>query len=172
MYFYPSSSEPVSNYQNPSLAWLGFCITVEPFQWDTSIQGTLPFRGQKIWPGKCSHNLCICYLLSEGAPLFKKRGHFKPRFSLYSGDTLAFKTWPTTNRFDTSKSTLITTSLKSTFCTCGNSTHNIAQFASCSCFDCSRFWDSIKNIYFLCLLIINNPQPNLHSGETCLGPEN
>ena len=157
MYFYPSSSEPVSNYQNPSLAWLGFCITVEPFQWDTSNQGTLPFRGQKIWSRKNVRIIFVPVTSTEGAPLFRRKGHFKPRFSLYSGDTLAFKTWPRTNRFDTSKSTLITTSLKSTFCTCGNSTHNIAQFASCSCFDCSRFWDRIKNIYFLCLLIINNP---------------
>ena len=154
MYFYPSSAEPVSNYQNPSLAWLGFCITVEPFQWDTSIQGTLPFRGQKIWSWKNVRIIFVSVTSTEGAPLFRRN---KLRFNLYLGDTLAFKTWPRTNRFDTSKSTLITTSLKSTFCTCGNSTHNIAQFASCSCFDCSRFWDRIKNIYFLCLLIINNP---------------
>ena len=129
MYFYPSSSEPVSNYQNPRFAWLGFCITVEPFQWDTSNQGTLPFRGQKIWSRKNVRIIFVSVTSTEGAPLFGRKEHFKPRFSLYSGDTLAFTTWPTTNRVDTSKSTLITISLKSTFYTCGNSTHNIAEIS-------------------------------------------
>ena len=37
--------------------------TVEPLHWDTSIQGTPPFKGHKnLVPEKCSHNLCICYL--------------------------------------------------------------------------------------------------------------
>ena len=161
MYFYPSSSEPVSNYQNPSLAWLGLAFVL---QWNLSNgtpsnQGTLPFRGQKIWSRKNVRIIFVSVTSTEGAPLFRRKEQFKPRFSLYSGDTLAFKTWPTTNRVDTSKSTLITTSLKSTICTCENSTHNIAYFALCSCFDYSRFWGRIKNIYFLCLLILTNLSP-------------
>ena len=37
--------------------------TVEPLHWDTSIQGTPPFKGHKnLVPEKCSHNLCNCYL--------------------------------------------------------------------------------------------------------------
>ena len=44
--------------------------TVEPLFWNTSIQGTPPFRGHKIWPGKNVHqqqfiqfssNLRLCY---------------------------------------------------------------------------------------------------------------
>ena len=126
-------------------------------------QGTLPFRGQKIWSRKNVRIIFVSVTSTEGAPLFRRKGHFKLRFSLYSGDILAFKTWPTTNRVDTSKSTLITISLKSTFCTCGNSTHNIAEiswswlfFALCSCFACSRFWGRIKNIY--CIYSINRPR--------------
>ena len=43
---------------------------VEPLFWDTSIQGTPPFRGHKIWPRKnvqqqqfiqLSNNLRLCY---------------------------------------------------------------------------------------------------------------
>ena len=37
--------------------------TVEPLHWDTSVQGTPPFKGHKnLVPEKCSHNLCNCYL--------------------------------------------------------------------------------------------------------------
>ena len=126
-------------------------------------KGTFPFRGQKIWSRKNVRIIFASVTSTEGAPVFRRKGHFKPRFSLYSGDTLAFKTWPTTNRVDTSKSTLMTISLKSTFCTCGNSTHNIAEislswffFALYSCFACSRFWGRIKNIY--CIYSINRPR--------------
>ena len=44
--------------------------TVEPLFWNTSIQGTPPFRGHKIWPRKnvqqqqfiqLSSNLRLCY---------------------------------------------------------------------------------------------------------------
>ena len=114
------------------------------------------FRLTCVTEKRCclSSLIFVSVISTEGAPLFRRKEQFKPRFSLYSGDTLAFKTWPTTNRVDTSKSTLITISLKSTFCTCGNSTHNIAEislswffFALCSCFDCSRFWGRIKSIY-------------------------
>ena len=34
---------------------------------------------------------------------------------------------------------------------------------------CSRFWDRIKKfIYLLCLLIVNKPRDNLHSGDTSI----
>ena len=37
--------------------------------------------------------------------------------------------------------------------------------------DCSRFQGRIKEKYFSFLVIINKPQPKLHSGDSCLGPE-
>ena len=39
------------------------------------------------------------------------------------------------------------------------------------CNDCRRFRGRIKEKYFICWFIINKPQPNLLSGDTCLGPE-
>ena len=32
--------------------------------------------------------------------------------------------------------------------------------------DYSRFWGRTKEKYFICLLVINKPQPNLHSGDS------
>ena len=40
-------------------------ITVDPFLWDTSIQGTPPFRGHKICPQKNVH-IIFHYLLPQG----------------------------------------------------------------------------------------------------------
>ena len=68
-----------------------------------------------------------------------------------------------------------------TYCTCGSSTHNIAEISK-SWFlihiylaawnnGCSRFRGRTKGILFICWLIINKLQPNLHSWDTCLGPE-
>ena len=67
-----------------------------------------------------------------------------------------------------------------TNCTCGSSTHNIAEISK-SWFliyylaawnnGCSRFWGRTKGILFICWLIINKLQPNFHSWNTCLGPE-
>ena len=37
--------------------------------------------------------------------------------------------------------------------------------------DCSRFRGKIREKYFICRLIINKAHPNLHSGDTFLGPE-
>ena len=39
------------------------------------------------------------------------------------------------------------------------------------CNDRRRFRGRIKEKYFICCFIINKPQPNLLSGDTCLGPE-
>ena len=47
--------------------------TVEPFLWDTSIQGTPPsFRGHKIWLQK---NVHINFTSIEGTPLLRGEGH-------------------------------------------------------------------------------------------------
>ena len=37
--------------------------------------------------------------------------------------------------------------------------------------DCSKFWGRIKEKYFICRSVINNPLHNLHSGDTFLGPK-
>ena len=67
-----------------------------------------------------------------------------------------------------------------TYCTCGSSTPNIAEISK-SWFlihylaawnnGCSRFRGRTKGILFICWLIINKLQPNVHSWNTCLGPE-
>ena len=67
-----------------------------------------------------------------------------------------------------------------TYCTCGSSTHNIAEISK-SWFlihylaawnnGCSRFRGRTKGILFICWLIINKLQPNIPSWNTCLGPE-
>ena len=72
--------------------------------------------------------------------------------------------------------------------TCGNATHHNAARDKVNLVflhivylleinNCSRSRDKIKEKYFICWLIINKPQPNLHlelhlySGDTFLGPE-
>ena len=57
------------------------------------------------------------------------------------------------------------------FCTCGNSTHNIAEidfihFLAARNNDCGRLRSRIKEKYVFCWLVINKPQPNLHLGDT------
>ena len=47
--------------------------------------------------------------------------------------------------------------------------HTLSGYMKCN--DCRRFRGRIKEKYFICWFIINKPQPNLHSGDTCLGPE-
>ena len=42
--------------------------TVEPLLWDTSIQGSPPFRGHKIWSRKNVHIIFVSILSSEGTP--------------------------------------------------------------------------------------------------------
>ena len=115
---------------------------VEPLLWDTSIQGSTPFRGQKIWPWENSHIIFVFVTSIEGTPLFRGWGHFfwvpKPEFYLHSGDTLALKTWLTTMRVDFFCCTLVTMliafmnwtiSLKSMYCTSVNWTYNVAEMS-------------------------------------------
>ena len=68
---------------------------MEPLLWGTSVQGTPPFRGHKIWknlPGKIPHIIFVSVTSVEGTPLFRGNGQFfwvtKPRFNLHLGDTL------------------------------------------------------------------------------------
>ena len=51
-------------------------ITVEPLLWDTSIQVTPPFGGQKIWSPKNVHIISVFVTSIEGKPLFRGKGHF------------------------------------------------------------------------------------------------
>ena len=49
---------------------------VEPLLWDTSIQGTPPFRGHKIWSRKNVHIIFVSVTSVVGAPLFRGKGNF------------------------------------------------------------------------------------------------
>ena len=69
--------------------------------------------------------------------------------------------------------------LKSLHCSCGNSVHNIGEKSIKNFFNtlfsCLKQWlqqiprqKSVKQKYFIRWLIINEPQPNLHSGDTSI----
>ena len=86
----------------------------------------------KFGPGKCSHNLCIFYLYWGDPSIQGKRAIF---LGPEHGHLIALKRWLTTKIVDNFKSLLDTmatafktrsVSLTSMYCTCGNSTHNIA----------------------------------------------
>ena len=65
--------------------------TVEPLLWDTSIQGSPPFRGHKIWSRKNVHMIFVSIPSSVGTPLFRGKAHIfwvpKPGVNLHSEDT-------------------------------------------------------------------------------------
>ena len=117
LYFYPSSltTTRAENWTSFELSKSTLGLAWLLYYSGTSRLGHLHSGDKKFGTGKISHNLCISPL--KGHLCSGERAIFflvpKPRFSLYSGKTLAFITWPTTNRVDTSKSTLITISLKS-----------------------------------------------------------
>ena len=83
--------------------------TMEPLLWDTSIQGTSPFRGHKIWSQKNALIIFVLVTTIDGTPLFRGKGHIlwvlKLGFTLHSGDTLTFKRWLTTERIHILKRT-------------------------------------------------------------------
>ena len=57
--------------------------TLEPLLWDTSVQGTPPFSGHKIWSWKNVHIIFVQSVSSiEGTPLFRGKGHFLKRWGL------------------------------------------------------------------------------------------
>ena len=115
--------------------------TFETLLWDTSIKGTPPFSGHKIWSRKYFHIIFVFVTSFEGIPLIRGDQHFfwlpKPGFNLHWGDTLAIKKWLTTKIDDRFKCSLISqwrqfsklerSHLKSMYCTCKNPTHNIAE---------------------------------------------
>ena len=115
---------------------------VEPIPWDTSIQGTPPFRGHKIWSWKnCNYIIFVPVTSTEGTTLFKGKEHFSGspnQFNLCSGNALALLTWLTTKGFDKFKCTLVkmmtafrtwTISLKSMVFTHANAIHNITEIS-------------------------------------------
>ena len=69
--------------------------TVEPLLWDTSVQGTSPFRGDKIWSRKNVHIIFEFVNSVVGTPPFRGKGHFfwvpKPGLNLHTKDSLALK---------------------------------------------------------------------------------
>ena len=110
---------------------------VEPLLWDTSIQGP-----QNLVPEKCSHTLSILYSCIEGTPLCRGKNTFSTESILMGFTSLqetpikALKKRQITkivDKFKCSQDTMATAfktrtvSLKSMYCTCGNSTHSIAE---------------------------------------------
>ena len=84
---------------------------MEPVLWDTSIQGTPPFRGHKIWSWKnCNYIIFVPVTSTEGTTLFKGKEHFSGtpnQCNLRSGKAIALLTWLTTKGFDKFKCTLV-----------------------------------------------------------------
>ena len=82
----------------------------------SSIQGTPPFRGYKIWPGKkYSHHLCIRYLywrdtsISGGRETFSgSRNLVKSTSIERTSYTFVIKKWRTKEFVDTLKRSLVT----------------------------------------------------------------
>ena len=114
-----------------------------PLIWDTSIQETPQSRGHKIWSAKNVHTIFVFVMSIEGTlPLFRGKGHFFwvliPGFNFHSGETLAIKLWLTIKVVDKFKCSLLQkwqlskrelTWLKSMYCTCGKSTHDIEEIS-------------------------------------------
>ena len=148
----------------------------EPLLWYTAIQGTPPFRGHKIWLWKNVYIIFVFFTSIEGTPLFRGKGHYlwvpKPRVNLHWGYTLPLKKWLTTKITDNFKCTLVKN---------GDSFQSM-QYLS----DLLHLWEFktqhhrynlimiflyliylveiMTEKYFICWLIINNPQPNIHEG--------
>ena len=120
-----------------------YCLTtVEPLLWNTFIQRSPLFKGRKLRSRKNVHMIFVFVTSIEGTPLFRGKGHLfwvpKLGFNLHSGDTLALEKWLTTKSVDKFKCTparmtaAFTTwsiSLKSIYCTCCNSTYNVAEIS-------------------------------------------
>ena len=160
-----------------------------PLIWDTSIQETPQSRGHKIWSLKNVHIIFVFPMSIEGTlPLFRGKRHFfwvlKPGFNFHSGETLAIKLWLTTKIVDKFKCSLVTivtafktwiNSLKSMYCTCGNSIHSIVDDLAAWSNDCSRFrslreqmpYSVLIKIFYL-LVNYQQPQPSLHLGDTSI----
>ena len=80
-----------------------------PLLWNTSNQGTPPFRAHRTW--KNVVKIFVFVTSIEGTPLFRGKEDFfwvpKPGFNLHSADTLKLKTWLTIKRVDKFKCTLV-----------------------------------------------------------------
>ena len=133
-----------SSLRVPKAVSLTCTVTIldkEQLQWNLSFE-TPPFRGHKIWSRENVHLIFVFVTSIEGTPLFRGKGHLfwvpKLGFNLHSGDTLALEKWLTTKSVDKFKCTparmtaALTTwsiSLKSIYCTCCNSTYNVAEIS-------------------------------------------
>ena len=140
--------------------------------------------------GKCSQNLCTCYLYWRDTSIWGK-GHFlwvsKPAFNLPPGNTLVLKKRLTTKRVDKFHSSLV--KMASEFYRMSyltkidvlnlwefNAQHHrfnygiiFLHFLAAWSNDCSTFWGTIKEKCIICWFNIYKLQLNLHSGDTCLG---
>ena len=156
---YATEKELERGMDSPFPTQLTSTVSIQ-LQWNLSF-GTSPFRGHKIWSQKNVHLIFVFVTSIEGTPLFRGKGHVfwvpKLGFNLHSGGTLALEKWLTTKSVDkfkctparmTTAFTTWSTSLKSIYCTCGNSTNNVAEISSswfCIHYlaawnnDCSRF---------------------------------
>ena len=141
-------------------------------QWNLSF-GTPLFKRQglhsgdtkiNLVPEKSSHNLCILFPLFKGHLYSGERDNFSRSRNLgltsFQGTPWHSKSdWSqeesTSLRIPSGAFTYWTIWLKSMYCTCVN----------------SRYVTEISWRLFLCCLcwlIINKPQPNLHSGDTSI----
>ena len=140
--------------------------------------------------GKCSQNLCTCYLYWRDTSIWGK-DHFlwvsKPAFNLPSGNTLVLKKRLTTKRVDKFHSSLV--KMASEFYRMSyltkidvlnlwefNAQHHrfnygiiFLYFLAAWSNDCSTFWGTIKEKCIICWFNIYKLQLNLHLGDTCLG---
>ena len=140
--------------------------------------------------GKCSQNLCTCYLYWRDTSIWCK-GHFlwvsKPPFNLPSGNTLVLKKRLTTKRVDKFHSSLV--KMASEFYRMSyltkidvlnlwefNAQHHrfnygiiFLHFLAAWSNDWGTFWGTIKEKCIICWFNIYKLQLNLHSGDTCLG---
>ena len=140
--------------------------------------------------GKCSQNLCTCYLYWRDTSIWGK-GHFlwvsKPPFNLPSGNTLVLKKRLTTKRVDKFHSSLV--KMASEFYRMSyltkidvlnlwefNAQHHrfnygiiFLHFLAAWSNDWGTFWGTIKEKCIICWFNIYKLQLNLHSGDTCLG---
>ena len=139
---------------------------MEPLHYDTSFEGTSPFRGHKIWSRRNVHIIFVSVTSIEGTPLFRGKGRIlrvpKRGFNLHSGDTLAIKKWLSLSAHDECFQKWIN-SLKSMYCTSGNSTHNIAEihdlFALSNCLREPTPFSALAKIFCLLVFFFNKPQP-------------
>ena len=117
---------------------------VKPFLWDTSIQGTHPFRGHKIRSRRNVQIIFVFIISIEGTPLFKERGTFS---GSRNPDLTSIQGTPEHSKTDLPLKITITSISWSWFFI-----HYLAAWNN----DCSRFQGGIIGTHFI-LLVLTHP---------------